>query len=54
MVFTLILVFQARHVTQCLVWNCFYTIFSILSKTSERKFGLEWFLKEFQYFKEDV
>ena len=44
MVFTLILVIQAKRVTQSLVYHGFYTNFSILTKTSDTVFGLEWVL----------
>ena len=54
MVFTLISVFLTRRVTQCLVQNGFYFIFSILSETSERYLGLEWFLNSFQCLKQEV
>ena len=38
----------------CLVYHGFYANFSILMKTCDTVFGLEWFLDEFQYFKQDV
>ena len=44
MVFTLISAFEARHVTKSFVSNGFETHFSILRKTFDRVFKLEWFL----------
>ena len=40
--------------TQSLVKNGFHVNFSILTKTCVTSLGLEWFLHEVQYFKEDV
>ena len=45
MVSTLISVFEAKCVTESLVKNGFYTNFSILRKTCDTVFGLEWFVR---------
>ena len=43
-VFTLILVFQAKRVKECLDSNVLYSNLSIRRKTSDTKFDLELFL----------